>query len=116
MSISEKSLQWRDMLAEELPFTTVAVAPVREKALVDYAHLITPNGINIEIVFRQTRKLPATDERPNELEWTEEGWVVVYKGDDCDTAERTVYIHPNLTWTDRVLLGEIVGAYAYIDE
>ena len=116
MTISEKSIYWRNLVAEELPFTTVAVAPVRAQALVDYAHLITPSGVNIEIVFRQTRKLPATDERPNELEWTEEGWVVVYKGDDCDTAQRTVYIHPEQDWTEKVLLGEIIGAYAYIDE
>ena len=116
MTISEKSFYWRDLVAEELQFTTVGVAPVREKALIDYAHLITGSGVNIEIVHRQTRKLPPTDNRPNELEWTEEGWVVVYKGEDCDTAERTVYIHQKQDWTDEVLLGEIIGAYAYIDE
>jgi hypothetical protein len=116
MNISEKSIYWRDLIAKELVFTTVALAPVREKAHVDYAHLFTPSGVNIEIVFTQTMKLPATDKRPNELEWTEEGYVVIYKGEDSDTSERTVYIHLQSDWSDQVLLGEIIGAYSYIND
>lgn len=121
MSISEKSLKWRDMLAEELSFTTVAVAPVRSGAMLDYAHLMTASGVNsggvnIEIIHRQTMKLPATDDRPNELEWTESGWVVVYTGDDCDTAEKTVYIHPQEDWTDEKILENIVQAFFFVNE
>lgn len=116
MSISEKSLQWRDMLAEELSWTVVGVAPVREGAQLDYAHLITAEGVGVEIIYRQTMKLPATDERPNELEWTEEGWVVVYKGEDCDSSTRTIYIHPKQEWTDKILLHEIVSAVLFVNE
>lgn len=116
MSISEKSLKWRDMLAKELPFTTVAVAPVREKAQLDYAHLITAEGVSVEIIHRQTMKLSATDERPNELEWTESGWVVIYTGEDCDTAEKTIYIHPREEWTDEKILENIVQAFFFVNE
>jgi hypothetical protein len=115
MTITPKAMEWRERIAEELPHQVVGVAPVRPKSSLDYAHLII-GGINVEIIYNQTIKLPATDDRPNELEWTEAGWVVVYDGEDCDTAKRTVYLHPQENWNDEFLLGEIIGAYWFVSE
>ena len=115
MTITAKAMEWRDKIAQELPHNVVGVAPTRINAQLDYAHLIIGN-VNVEIVYKQTMKLPATDERPNELEWTESGWLVIYDGDDCDSAKRTVYLHPQENWTDEILLGEILSAYWFVSE
>ena len=115
MKITEKAIEWRDRIAQELPHQVIGVAPVREKSQLDYAHLII-GAVNVEIIYKQTMKLPATDERPNELEWTEEGWVVIYDGEDSDTATHTVYLHPKDAWTEMDLLHEIIGAYWYVSE
>jgi hypothetical protein len=115
--ITDKALEWRDKVAQELPHNIVAVAPTRINAQVDYAHLIV-NNVNIEIVYHQTIKLPATDSRPNELEWTETGWVVIYSGDDSDTSPRTIYLHPDPEkgWAEVDLLHEIIGAFWFVSE